>query len=549
MKNSKSVIYARVSSKEQEETGYSLPAQEKFLREYIGRKENGLKVKKVFAVSESACGRVQRKIFGQMMDFIKKNKVTNVIVETTDRLTRNFADVPMIDNWLRKDENNRIHLVKEGCVLHKDSKSHEWFMWRVKVATAEYYVRLLSDNVKKGQKEKIAQGWLPTKPPIGYKTIGDKGHKTHVIDEDKAPMIKKMFELYASGRYSLKTLVNEMYGRGLRTRGGNKLIKSRMGEILNDPFYIGKNRWNGELYDGKQEPLLERRLFNKVQSFLHNKAVPRYGKREFVLKGLLKCPVCGGSITLEEHKGLVYCHCNFYYHNCSNKMWAREDKIENKLMGIIDKFQLNDSRLYEWVKKALKESHKEENNYREASFKELNERRDQIQRIMDRLYDDRLSERITEELYDRKYKQFKEEQEDVIDSIGKCQQTDFRYKEMGMNLFELSQNATIIYKRLTKRNNANDMEERRKLFMLIFDRIMLDDGRVTYDFKESFKILGEAINLTNGNGGSKIPKSVKIPKENIELASFGSTKEQSRDFVPARPAMLWGPDSNRRPSG
>jgi len=166
----KSVIFCRVSSKEQEETGYSLPAQEKFLREY-GEKQ-GLDVTKVFAISESAAGKTQRKVFLEMIGYVRKHNICAIIVETTDRLTRNFSDVPTIDLWITESEEHQIHLAKEACILHNSSRSHEWFMWRVKVATAEYYVRLLSENVKKGQKEKLAQGWIPTKPPLGYKTVG-----------------------------------------------------------------------------------------------------------------------------------------------------------------------------------------------------------------------------------------------------------------------------------------------------------------------------------------------------------------------------------------
>ena len=152
----KAVLFCRVSSKDQEETGYSLPAQEKYLSDFA-QKQN-LFIDKVFAVSESASGRKQRKIFNEMILYINKNNISAIVVETTDRLTRNFKDVPTIDKWLLDNENHHIYLAKEGCILEKNSRSHEWFMWRVKVATAEYYVRLLSENVKKGQKEKIAQG-------------------------------------------------------------------------------------------------------------------------------------------------------------------------------------------------------------------------------------------------------------------------------------------------------------------------------------------------------------------------------------------------------
>ena len=123
----KTAIFCRVSSKEQEETGYSLPAQEKFLRDYADKQ--GLEVAKVFAVSESAAGKVQRKIFMEMVPYVRKHDIPTIIVETTDRLTRNFSDVPTIDLWLTENENHQVHLAKEGCILHEKSPSHEWVFW------------------------------------------------------------------------------------------------------------------------------------------------------------------------------------------------------------------------------------------------------------------------------------------------------------------------------------------------------------------------------------------------------------------------------------
>ncbi len=219
----KTAIFCRISSKEQEETGYSLPAQEKFFREYADKQ--GLEVARVFAISESAAGKIQRKTLNEIVEFVRKKNICSIIVETTDRLTRNFSDVPTIDLWITESEEHQVHLAKEGCVLHNSSRSHEWFMWRVKVATAEYYVRLLSENVKKGQKEKISQGWLPTKPPIGYKTVGETGHKIHIIDEGAALLVRKMFELYATGDYSIKKLAKTMFEEGLRSAQDNKLTK------------------------------------------------------------------------------------------------------------------------------------------------------------------------------------------------------------------------------------------------------------------------------------------------------------------------------------
>jgi len=117
----KAVIYARVGSKEQEETGYSLPAQEKRLKEYAER--NGFEIAKVFSVSESASGKHQRKVFDEMLRYARKNKIKVIICEKINRLTRNFRDAVRINEWMNEDPEREIHLVEENYILSKDSKS------------------------------------------------------------------------------------------------------------------------------------------------------------------------------------------------------------------------------------------------------------------------------------------------------------------------------------------------------------------------------------------------------------------------------------------
>ncbi|MFH1656937.1 MAG: recombinase family protein, partial [bacterium] len=154
---------------------------------------------------------------------------------------------------------------------NKESRSNEKFIWNIKVSVAQYYIDNLSEEVRKGQKEKIAQGWLPAKPPLGYKTTGEQGHKIHVIDNEKAPLIRKMFEHYASGNHSLKSLLNKINEEGLRNLNGGNVAKSRLHELLSDPFYYGKIRWKGQIYDGKQEPIISKELFDMVQEKLLKK--------------------------------------------------------------------------------------------------------------------------------------------------------------------------------------------------------------------------------------------------------------------------------------
>lgn len=524
----KAILFCRVSSKEQEETGYSLPAQEKFLREY-GEKNN-LEIEKVFAISESASGHTQRKTFNEMTKFIRENKIPVMVVETTDRLTRNFADVPTIDKWVMDEETNQIHLVKEGCVLHRNSKSHEWFMWRVKVATAEYYVRLLSENVKKGQKEKIAQGWLPTRPPIGYKTEGEKGHKIHIIDEDKKPLVVEMFKLYATRNYSLKKLTEEMHKRGLRNANENKIVKSRIHQYLTDPFYIGKIRWNDVLYEGNHELFISDDLFNKVQEILRSKTTPKYRKHNHLFQGMIRCIECRGLITWEIHKGIVYGHCNGYK-DCTQELWYTQTEIEKSLANEFGKLKIKNPKIVEWVRKALKEGHKDKIQYHSSSLNELNNRQLQLNKRLEKMYEDKLDEKISESFYSQQSKKYLEELKEIAKSIGKHANANEKYYQLGSNLYELSQRAGVIHDMAQK-------QDKRLLINLVFSDLYLEKGKLIANYSKAFKLLLELVELTNELASSKEERNEKIVARIFEPPIKADLTIQMDDFYSHRPVLL-----------
>ena len=305
MPNAKCLIYARVSSKEQEDTGYSLDAQEKLLQDYAVKNDFG--VKRAFRVSESASGKQIRKTFNELLSYADKNKVSIILCEKIDRLTRNLKDAASVSDWINEDSQREVHFVKESFIVNKNTRAHENLVWDMKVAIARFYTNNLSEEVKKGQKEKISQGWRPTRPIIGYKTVGEKGHKIHIIDEEKAPLVRKMFELYSTGNYSLNALVDVMNKEGMRNIEGNKIGKSIMHKFLSNPFYYGKINWNGEIYNGKQAPLISKELFNVVQTKLVRKNDnPQYKTHRPIFKAKIKCEECGGLITWEIQKGHWY---------------------------------------------------------------------------------------------------------------------------------------------------------------------------------------------------------------------------------------------------
>jgi site-specific DNA recombinase len=166
------VIYARVSSRDQEREGFSIPAQLELLRSYAGA--NGFVTAREFVDVETAKA-AGRAGFGEMIAFLKTNSsCRTILVEKTDRLYRNFKDYVTIDE-LAVD----IHLVKENVVLSPNSRSSEKFMHGVKVLMAKNYIDNLSEEVKKGLRQKALEGMWPTFAPLGYKNVVWPGWQTH----------------------------------------------------------------------------------------------------------------------------------------------------------------------------------------------------------------------------------------------------------------------------------------------------------------------------------------------------------------------------------
>src|SRR6202795_4126069 len=120
-----------------------------------------------------------------------------VIAEKTDRLYRNLRDCLTLE-----DMNTEIHLPKEGQIISRDSRSQAKLIHGIHVVLARNYIENLKEEVKKGMREKAEQGIYPSRPPLGYRN--NKLAHTIEIDGVKAPIAKRMFELYASGQSSLE---------------------------------------------------------------------------------------------------------------------------------------------------------------------------------------------------------------------------------------------------------------------------------------------------------------------------------------------------------
>ena len=236
------IFYTRVSSREQEQEGFSLDAQAKLLREYASR--NGFEIVRAFEDVESAKATGRRQ-FGEMVAFLKHNRSCRVLlVEKTDRLYRNFRDSITLE-----DLGIEIHFVKEGQILSKDARSQVKLMHDLRLAIARNYSENLREEVKKGMQEKAQQGTYPGRAPYGYRN--NPATRTIEIHPEKSAIAKYVFERYASGRYSLMALSKE-----LRRVWGTPISKTNLHKMLTNPFYVGQFNWGGQTYQGTHAQLI-----------------------------------------------------------------------------------------------------------------------------------------------------------------------------------------------------------------------------------------------------------------------------------------------------
>lgn len=475
----KAVIYARVSSKEQEREGYSIPAQIKLLQEYAAK--NNLKTAKEFIDSETA-KKSGRTNFNEMLKFIKKNKDTNIIlVEKTDRLYRNFKDYVLLDEF----KGLEVHLVKEGSILSENSRSHDKFIHGIKVLMAKNYIDNLGEEVKKGFLEKAEQGNYPTKPPYGYKRVDSKNI---VIDIETAPYIKRAFELYSQGNMSMKRVVNQLSDTGYIYKSGvTKISKGQLERLLKNPFYTGQFVFKGKLYQGNHQPLINYITYETTQKAFKKDNKPDINlKHKFQFSRLLTCAECGCSITAEIKKQkYVYYHCTNKKGCCGQAKYVKEETLEKQFAKTIKKINITTTHK-EAILRTLKESFKDIQEYHTERLLTLRKESTKLENRINMLYLDKLDKKITEDFWLKQHNDFNSNLVKNQELIMNHQHANKKYMEKGNELLELAEDADRLYSGMLPENKI-------KLLNNLCSNFSLRDGKVSCTYKKPFDILAEGL--------------------------------------------------------
>lgn len=468
----KAVIFARVSSKAQEDEGYSLDSQLKLLRGYCKKKQ--LDVVKEFKIAETASKTQRRTVFHELLRYMSKNKVHHFVVEKTDRAVRNMKDAATIYEWIDNDEQRVLHSVKEGLELHQQSRSQVKLMWGIFVAFAKQYTDGLREEAMKGWAEKLAQGWLPAPPPPGYKTVTEYGKKIHVPDMEIVPSIVHIFKLAKLPDYNVRRITEVLAELGVTSRKGRSYSKSYVHKILTNPFYIGINRFDGKEYPGAQEPIISKKLFYEVQEKLHRPRNRPGKKHNPAFRGVIHCTDCGSMVTWQKQKGRYYGACKRMSEACRRKPLLREDRVEVHVVEMLEDLKDRNGKLFSELKVALNlERSAYIGMHRTQVIKSLNNQLRRLQAMEDTLYEDKLAGVISDGRYQSKRAEFAEQAGQIMARLSKLNEIQ---AEQDVELPRARNKIAALYLKSTP-------SQKRTILSTLFKKMVLESGVLVIERK------------------------------------------------------------------
>ena len=417
-----------------------------------------------------------------------------------------FRDYATLDV---KDWDLAIHLVKEGEILSPDSRSSQQFVHGIKVLMARNHSLNLGEETLKGMTEKARAGIYPSYAPVGYRNVdGTNGKRTIVPDIDTAPVITEIFEQFAGGRHSVKTLVNDLNTTGVTLRG-RKLYGSDVHHILRKRLYSGDFDWDGTTYQGRYEALVSRETWQRVQELLDARAESRTRKvkHDFAYTGLVHCGHCGCLLVGELKKGkYVYYHCTGNRGKCPER-YTRQEILSGEFANVLRELVIPPAVL-EWLGDAVLESDRSEQAARAESIKKLKSRYDQTGARIETMYIDKLDGRITQEFFDSQAATLRREQDGLLRKIQDIEKATPAPVDQAIDLLRLTSRAGDLFLQ-------QSALEQRRLLQTVVAKAAWKEGALHASLFEPFEILRhsnrESHRKENENPGSGGKLGIWLP--------------------------------------
>jgi site-specific DNA recombinase len=291
------VLYARVSTADQAKQRYNIPAQLAKLREFCS--QSGMKVVKIFVDRGESARTTDRRQFQAMMSFCRENRkiISHVVVADLSRLARDVID-----------QGTTIATLKQLGITttsvdepFTDDTAAGKLARNMLGSFNQFFSDSLSERIRYRMKVGFDAGRFLHYAPLGYKNV----EKNLAVDRERAPLVRKAFEMIASGSYATgDAVLKRITALGLVTRRGRPLTKQSFAGMLQNPIYAGWIVSEENRVRGNHEAIVSNDLFQAVQDRLNGKSSPHKRlSEEFPLRGFVRCAKCGKNLTAGYVKG------------------------------------------------------------------------------------------------------------------------------------------------------------------------------------------------------------------------------------------------------
>ena len=546
----KYILYARKSSEDDKKQIQSIDRQKD--RVLKDAQENNLCIVDILSESKSAMKPNNRIEFEKMLSRIESGEVNGILCWDISRLARNSVDAGRL-SWM----------VQQGVIKSIKTPSKEFtpenfnaILFAIETSQANQFVIDLKKNSKDGMLTKAERGWFPSVAPIGYlnNKFREKGEKDIDIDPERFPLVRKMWDLMLTGKYSVSQIM-EIAGEnwGLRTlqrrtRGGKKLSINGLYGIFSNIFYTGtKFVWNGTEYEGKQEPMVTLKEFDEVQVLLGRKGKPRtIRKHKCTYNNILRCGECGRGATgdrkvkvlkstgISSEYMLYRCNRKNSDHNfkCSQKKYINEKELERQVELGIERF-IMPPQFKEWAEETVGESEKRDYEQKVNVLNSLNKALKDVDSELHNYNQMRARNLIDDEGYKTEVELLKKEKEKLRDKLRDAEKNADDQQENVELGFDFATNCRIWFM-------EGDYETKRDILFSLGSNLSLKDGIVQLNVPNWLELLVE-----------KLPP-FKEEYKKLELANSQGklTENEKREtFASLKSKWLPGVGSNHRPIG
>ncbi len=491
----KAINVSRVSTEEQKEAGNSLPAQIERIDNYCNKKS--FEIIKSFSFNESAY-KEKRDEFDKLLEYVQKiatKEVVAVCFDKVDRLSRSVFDkrVALLFEMAMAGK-IELHFVSDGQIINNQISAVEKFQFSMNLGLAKYYSDAIGDSVKRAFEQKRRSGEWTGAVRLGYLNVSldeeKRLRKDIIIDPDRGYLIQKMFELYATGNYSLETIRIKITELGLKSLKGFELSKSCVENILKDTFYCGiaVSKKYGS-YPHRYPRLITRELFDRCQKIrIERQNSPHKAlSRDFVLKGLLKCQNCGCAISF-EHK-VKPSGKEYNIGSCTNakgvckRVYVNELDLLKPVYEVLERFESITEEVQNELVDELRKCTETEIVFHKAQINRIRTAYDNLKEKQNRLLEAYLDQSITKDIYDKKHQEYQDQIQTLEIEMSEHQKADFDYQTTVAVVISVARRAKTIFE------NSSEVAGKRAFLNYILQNPIVTGKTLSFELKKPFDLV------------------------------------------------------------